>query len=172
MIKASNHLICTLNSHLEWVLHVTRPCCWWLYNVSAFPAAGSGGPSCVYTWCTGTRMSLCIEACNHCPWRNRHTTELDRYFQESAGVLVGQVRQCQVLDIKFVVLSNNVSIDAATSSIINVELTILKSAVHLYCTNNEIFVLCCLLVFEFYDNRSLSTTLRKHWTALLDYLWQ
>ncbi|KAJ3788551.1 hypothetical protein GGU10DRAFT_384864 [Lentinula aff. detonsa] len=46
-----------------------------------------------------------------------------------AGVSVGRVRQCQVLDIKFVVLSDNVSIGAATSSIINAEYAVLKGVV-------------------------------------------
>ncbi|KAK2464837.1 hypothetical protein APHAL10511_003136 [Amanita phalloides] len=57
---------------------------------------------------------------------DRPQPRLDRYFQNGAGVSVGRVRQCQVLDIKFVVLSNNVSIGAATSSIINAELAVLK----------------------------------------------
>ncbi|KAG2138086.1 aspartate-semialdehyde dehydrogenase [Suillus bovinus] len=48
-----------------------------------------------------------------------------------AGVSVGRVRQCPVLDIKFVVLANNVSIGAATSSIINAELAVLKGVVKL-----------------------------------------
>ncbi|KIK63863.1 hypothetical protein GYMLUDRAFT_259535 [Collybiopsis luxurians FD-317 M1] len=46
-----------------------------------------------------------------------------------AGVSVGRVRQCQVLDVKFVVLSDNVSIGAATSSIINAEYAVLKGVV-------------------------------------------
>jgi aspartate-semialdehyde dehydrogenase len=57
---------------------------------------------------------------------DRPQPRLDRYYQEGAGVSVGRVRQCQVLDIKFVVLANNVSIGAATSSIINAELTLLR----------------------------------------------
>lgn len=51
---------------------------------------------------------------------DRPQPRLDRYFQNGSGVNVGRVRECPVLDIKFVVLSNNVSIGAATSSIINV----------------------------------------------------
>lgn len=51
---------------------------------------------------------------------DRPQPRLDRYFQNGAGVSVGRVRECKVLDIKFVVLVNNVSIGAATSSIINV----------------------------------------------------
>lgn len=57
---------------------------------------------------------------------DRPQPRLDRYFQDGAGVSVGRVRQCQVLDIKFVILANNVSIGAATSSIINAELAVLK----------------------------------------------
>ncbi|KAF9030451.1 aspartate-semialdehyde dehydrogenase [Hymenopellis radicata] len=75
-----------------------------------------------------------------CPSAPRHTIQvheepdrpqprLDRYYQDGAGVSVGRVRQCQVLDIKFVVLANNVSIGAATSSIINAELAVLKGVV-------------------------------------------
>lgn len=46
-----------------------------------------------------------------------------------AAVSVGRIRQCQVLDIKFVVLSDNVSIGAATSSIMNAEYAVLKGIV-------------------------------------------
>ncbi|KAF8165898.1 aspartate-semialdehyde dehydrogenase [Crassisporium funariophilum] len=60
---------------------------------------------------------------------DRPQPRLDRYYQDGAGVSVGRVRQCQVLDIKFVVLANNVSIGAATSSIINAELAVLKGVV-------------------------------------------
>ncbi|PFH48997.1 hypothetical protein AMATHDRAFT_148648 [Amanita thiersii Skay4041] len=60
---------------------------------------------------------------------DRPQPRLDRYFQNGSGVSVGRVRQCQVLDIKFVVLSNNVSIGAATSSIINAEIAVLKGVV-------------------------------------------
>ena len=42
------------------------------------------------------------------------------------GLSVGRVRQCAVLDIKFVVLANNVSIGAATSSIISAEFAVLR----------------------------------------------
>lgn len=51
---------------------------------------------------------------------DRPQPRLDRYFQNGSGVNVGRVRECPVLDIKFVCLVNNVSIGAATSSIINV----------------------------------------------------
>ncbi|PBK63430.1 aspartate-semialdehyde dehydrogenase [Armillaria solidipes] len=60
---------------------------------------------------------------------DRPQPRLDRYYQDGAGVSVGRVRQCQVLDIKFVVLANNVSIGAATSSIINAELAVLKGVI-------------------------------------------
>uniref|UniRef100_D8PN00 Aspartate-semialdehyde dehydrogenase n=2 Tax=Schizophyllum commune (strain H4-8 / FGSC 9210) TaxID=578458 RepID=D8PN00_SCHCM len=62
---------------------------------------------------------------------DRPQPRLDRYFQDGAGVSVGRVRQCQVLDIKFVALANNVSIGAATSSIINAEYAVLKGVVAL-----------------------------------------
>ncbi|KAI5993593.1 aspartate-semialdehyde dehydrogenase [Pisolithus albus] len=62
---------------------------------------------------------------------DRPQPRLDRYYQDGAGVSVGRVRQCAVLDIKFVVLANNVSIGAATSSIINAELAVLKGVVKL-----------------------------------------
>jgi len=60
---------------------------------------------------------------------DRPQPRLDRYYQDGAGVSVGRIRQCQVLDIKFVVLSNNVSIGAATSSLINAELAVLKGVI-------------------------------------------
>ncbi|PLW14881.1 hypothetical protein PCANC_10783 [Puccinia coronata f. sp. avenae] len=58
---------------------------------------------------------------------DRPQPRLDRYFQDGAGVSVGRVRKCQVLDIKFIVLSNNVSIGAATSSIMNAELAVAQN---------------------------------------------
>lgn len=58
--------------------------------------------------------------------QDRPQPRLDRYFQNGAGVNVGRVRSCGVLDLKFVVLSNNVSIGAATSSIMNAELAMAK----------------------------------------------
>jgi aspartate-semialdehyde dehydrogenase len=60
---------------------------------------------------------------------DRPQPRLDRYFQDGAGVSIGRVRQCKVLDIKFVVLANNVSIGAATSSIMNAEIAILKGVI-------------------------------------------
>lgn len=75
-----------------------------------------------------------------CPSAPRHTVfvheepdrpqpRLDRDFQAGAGVSVGRVRQCRVLDIKFVVMANNVAIGAATSSIINAEFAVLKGLI-------------------------------------------
>ena len=61
---------------------------------------------------------------------DRPQPRLDRDYQRGAGVNVGRVRQCPVLDIKFVVLANNVCIGAATSSIINAELAIAKGLVN------------------------------------------
>ena len=72
-----------------------------------------------------------------CPSAPRHTVyvheesdrpqpRLDRDFQLGAGVCVGRVRECRVLDIKFVAMANNVAIGAATSSIINAEFALLK----------------------------------------------
>ncbi|CAH7672186.1 aspartate-semialdehyde dehydrogenase [Phakopsora pachyrhizi] len=60
---------------------------------------------------------------------DRPQPRLDRYFQDGAGISVGRVRKCQVLDIKFIVLSNNVSIGAATSSIMNAEIAAAKGIV-------------------------------------------
>ena len=60
---------------------------------------------------------------------DRPQPRLDRYYQDGAGVSVGRVRQCPVLDVKFVVLANNVSIGAATSSIINAEAAVLKGMI-------------------------------------------
>lgn len=60
---------------------------------------------------------------------DRPQPRLDRDYQRGAGVSVGRVRQCRVLDIKFVVLANNVCIGAATSSILNAEFALLKGFV-------------------------------------------
>lgn len=62
---------------------------------------------------------------------DRPQPRLDRDFQNGAGVNVGRVRQCPVLDIKFVVLANNVCIGAATSSIINAEIALAKGVIQL-----------------------------------------
>ena len=61
---------------------------------------------------------------------DRPQPRLDRDFQNGAGVCVGRVRECPVLDIKFVVLVNNVCIGAATSSIINAEIALAKGVIH------------------------------------------
>lgn len=60
---------------------------------------------------------------------DRPQPRLDRDFQKGAGVNVGRIRPCPVLDLKFVVLSNNVAIGAATSSIINAEYAVLTGVV-------------------------------------------
>ncbi|KAJ6494802.1 aspartate-semialdehyde dehydrogenase [Mycena vitilis] len=60
---------------------------------------------------------------------DRPQPRMDRAHQDGAGVNVGRVRQCPVLDIKFVALADNVSIGAATSSIINAEFAVLKGIV-------------------------------------------
>lgn len=57
---------------------------------------------------------------------DRPQPRLDRSLHAGAGVSVGRVRQCRVLDVKFVVLANNVNIGAATSSIINAEWALIK----------------------------------------------
>lgn len=62
---------------------------------------------------------------------DRPQPRLDREYQGGAGVNVGRVRECAVLDVKFVVLVNNVCIGAATSSIINAELAIAKGVIAL-----------------------------------------
>jgi len=60
---------------------------------------------------------------------DRPQPRLDRDFQNGSGVNVGRVRECPVLDIKFVVLANNVCIGAATSSIINAEIALAKGVI-------------------------------------------
>jgi aspartate-semialdehyde dehydrogenase len=55
---------------------------------------------------------------------DRPQPRLDREFERGAGVCVGRVRNCGVLDIKFVVMANNVSIGAAMSSILNAEYSV------------------------------------------------
>ncbi|KAI3486296.1 hypothetical protein L1887_50190 [Cichorium endivia] len=58
--------------------------------------------------------------------KDRPQPRLDRDWQNGAGVNVGRVRECPVFDIKFVVLSNNVMIGAATSSVMNAEIALAK----------------------------------------------
>ncbi|KAG0664626.1 hypothetical protein C6P46_001222 [Rhodotorula mucilaginosa] len=60
---------------------------------------------------------------------DRPQPRLDRLFQNGSGVSVGRVRECPVLDLKFVVLVNNVNLGAATSSIINAEYAVAKGYV-------------------------------------------
>lgn len=60
---------------------------------------------------------------------DRPQPRLDRDYQKGAGVNVGRIRECPVLDVKFVVLSNNVAIGAATSSIINAEFAVLSGVI-------------------------------------------
>ncbi|KAI0291609.1 hypothetical protein B0F90DRAFT_1812118 [Multifurca ochricompacta] len=77
------------------------------------------------------RDALAAYTTEVCPSAPRHAIwpRLDRAFQQGAGVSVGRVRQCPVLDIKFVVLSNNVNIGAATSSIMNAEIALTKNMI-------------------------------------------
>ncbi|GAA5910401.1 hypothetical protein JCM8208_004466 [Rhodotorula glutinis] len=60
---------------------------------------------------------------------DRPQPRLDRHDENGANVHVGRVRECPVLDLKLVVLSSNVNIGAATSSIINAEYAIAKGIV-------------------------------------------
>ncbi|PWN52553.1 aspartate-semialdehyde dehydrogenase [Violaceomyces palustris] len=57
---------------------------------------------------------------------DRPQPRLDREWQNGAGVNVGRIRECPVLDIKFVVLVNNVMLGAATSSVMNAEVALAK----------------------------------------------
>ena len=57
---------------------------------------------------------------------DRPQPRLDRDWQNGAGVNVGRVRECPVLDIKFVSLVNNVMLGAATSSVLNAEVALKK----------------------------------------------
>jgi len=61
--------------------------------------------------------------------QDRPQPRLDRDAQRGAGVSVGRIRACKVLDVKFVVMANNVAIGAATSSIINAEVAVEKGYV-------------------------------------------
>lgn len=60
---------------------------------------------------------------------DRPQPRLDRYAQDGACVHVGRVRQCPVLDVKFVVLANNVSLGAASGSIMNAEVGVVRGLV-------------------------------------------
>ena len=57
---------------------------------------------------------------------DRPQPRLDRWFQDGAGVSIGRIRPCPIFDLKFIMLSSNTSIGAATSSIINAEYALLK----------------------------------------------
>ncbi|KAL7421680.1 aspartate-semialdehyde dehydrogenase [Cryptotrichosporon argae] len=55
---------------------------------------------------------------------DRPQPRLDRDLHEGACVSVGRIRECGVLDIKFVCLLDNVRLGAATSSIMNAEIAV------------------------------------------------
>jgi aspartate-semialdehyde dehydrogenase len=57
---------------------------------------------------------------------DRPQPRLDRDLENGACVSVGRVRECPVLDIKFVCLVDNVRLGAATSSIMNAEIAVEK----------------------------------------------
>ncbi|WFD01572.1 aspartate-semialdehyde dehydrogenase [Malassezia obtusa] len=57
---------------------------------------------------------------------DRPQPRLDRDWQNGAGVNVGRIRKCSVLDIKFTSLVNNVMLGAATSSVLNAEIALRK----------------------------------------------
>lgn len=57
---------------------------------------------------------------------DRPQPRLDRDLENGAAVSVGRVRECGVLDVKFVCLSDNVRLGAATSSIMNAEIAVEK----------------------------------------------
>jgi aspartate-semialdehyde dehydrogenase len=55
---------------------------------------------------------------------DRPQPRLDRDYLDGSVVHVGRIRECKVLDVKFVLLANNVAIGAATSSIMNAEVAL------------------------------------------------
>ena len=57
---------------------------------------------------------------------DRPQPRLDRDLENGACVSVGRVRECPVLDIKFVCLLDNVRLGAATSSVMNAEIAVEK----------------------------------------------
>lgn len=57
---------------------------------------------------------------------DRPQPRLDRDLENGAAVSVGRVRECNVLDIKFVCLIDNVRLGAATSSVMNAEIAVEK----------------------------------------------
>jgi aspartate-semialdehyde dehydrogenase len=57
---------------------------------------------------------------------DRPQPRLDRDLHNGACVSVGRVRECPVLDIKFICLVDNVRLGAATSSVMNAEIAVEK----------------------------------------------
>jgi aspartate-semialdehyde dehydrogenase len=57
---------------------------------------------------------------------DRPQPRLDRDLEHGACVSVGRIRDCPVLDIKFVCLLDNVRLGAATSSVMNAEIAVEK----------------------------------------------
>ena len=57
---------------------------------------------------------------------DRPQPRLDRDLENGACVSVGRIRDCPVLDVKFVCLIDNVRLGAATSSIMNAEIAVEK----------------------------------------------
>ncbi|KAK4689074.1 aspartate-semialdehyde dehydrogenase, partial [Tremellales sp. Uapishka_1] len=57
---------------------------------------------------------------------DRPQPRLDRDLEKGACVNVGRVRECGVLDIKFVCMMDNVRLGAATSSVMNAEVAVEK----------------------------------------------
>lgn len=56
--------------------------------------------------------------------QDRPQPRLDRDLHNGACVSVGRIRECNVLDVKFVCLVDNVRLGAATSAVMNVELAV------------------------------------------------
>lgn len=60
---------------------------------------------------------------------DRPQPRLDRDLENGACVSVGRLRECGVLDVKFVTLLDNVRLGAATSSVINAEIAVAKGLI-------------------------------------------
>jgi aspartate-semialdehyde dehydrogenase len=60
---------------------------------------------------------------------DRPQPRLDRDAHQGAGVSVGRIRDCPVLDYKFVCLVHNTFLGAATSSVINAEVAVAKGVI-------------------------------------------
>ena len=60
---------------------------------------------------------------------DRPQPRLDRDLENGACVSVGRLRECNVLDVKFVTLLDNVRLGAATSSVINAEIAVAKGLI-------------------------------------------